>query len=148
MLAVVGGCTGSTTGGIKIFRYQVLYETAKSQINQLIQPHGIFRPTYNRRPISPTATASVMSFVILFAFCFAVLAVLLSFTGMDFISSMSGAGAMMANLGPALGDVIGPTGNYSSLTDGAKWLLSLGMLIGRLEIFTVLILFSPYFWRH
>jgi len=147
LLAVVGGCTGSTTGGIKIFRYQVLYEIAKSQVNQLVQPHGIFRPTFNGKPISDVAIGSVLSFFILFAFFFSVLAILLSWTGLDYITSMSAAGSMMANLGPGLGDVIGPSGNYSSLSDAAKWLCSIGMLVGRLEIFTVLILFSPYFWR-
>ncbi len=148
ILAVVGGCTGSTTGGIKIFRYQVMFEIAKSQINQLIQPHGVFRPLFNKKPISEAAMGSVMSFFILFAFCFTVLAVLLSMTGIDFITSMSGSAAMMANLGPGLGDIIGPSGNYSSLSDAAKWLLTVGMLVGRLEIFTVLILFSPYFWKN
>lgn len=148
LLSVVGGCTGSTSGGIKIFRYQVLYETAKAQLNQLIQPHGVFRPLFNGKPISETAMSSVMSFFILFAFCFSVLAVLLSFTGLDYITSMSGAATVMANVGPGLGDIIGPSGNYSSLPDSAKWLLATGMLVGRLEIFTVLILFSPYFWRN
>jgi len=147
LLAVVGGCTGSTTGGIKIFRYQVLFETAKTQINRLIQPHGIFKPLYNGKPISDAASASVLSFFILFAFCFTMLAILLSLTGLDYMTSMSAAASMMANLGPGLGDIIGPSGNYSSLSDIAKWLLTLGMLIGRLEIFTVLILFSPYFWK-
>ncbi len=147
LFAVVGGCTGSTTGGIKIFRYQVLYQTAKAQINQLVQPHGIFQPMYNQRPIAETATASVLSFFILFALCFSVLAVLLAFTGLDFLTSMSAAASAMANLGPGLGDIIGPGGNYQSLSDTAKWLLSVGMLVGRLEIFTVLILFSPYFWK-
>ncbi len=148
VLAVSGGCTGSTTGGIKIFRFQVLLETAKTQISRLIQPHGVFHPVYNNRPISDEATSSVMSFIILFALCFSAVAVLLSFTGVDFITAMSGAGSVMANVGPGLGDVIGPTGNYSSLTDLAKWILAFGMLLGRLEIFTVLILFSPYFWKN
>ncbi len=148
ILAVVGGCTGSTTGGIKIFRYQVLYEIAKAQINQLIQPHGVFRPVFNKKPISETATSSVLAFFTLFAFCFSVLAVLLSLTGLDYITSMSAAASAMANLGPGLGEIIGPTGNYSSLSDIAKWLLTVGMLVGRLEIFTVMIMFSPYFWRN
>lgn len=148
LLAVVGGCTGSTTGGIKIFRFQVLFGTAKAQINQLVQPHGIFHPTLNGKPVSDAATNSVMSFFILFTLCFSVIAALLSFTGLDFITSMSAAASAMANLGPGFGDVVGPAGNYSTLSDFAKWLLTAGMLVGRLEVFTVLILFSPYFWRN
>ncbi len=148
MLAVVGGCTGSTSGGIKVFRFQVLFETAKAQVNQLVQPHGVFKPTYNRKPITDQATASVMAFIILFGACFSVLAMLLSFTGLDYITSMSAAGSMMANLGPGLGPIIGPAGSYAPLPDAAKWLCAAGMLIGRLEIFTVLILFSRYFWRN
>ncbi len=147
LLSVVGGCTGSTTGGIKIFRYQVLYETAKVQVFRLVQPHGVFMPLFNRKPISDVVSSSVLSFFILFAFCFTVLALLLSATGLDFVTSMSAAAASLANLGPGLGDIVGPAGNYSSLSDAAKWLLTAGMLIGRLEIFTVLILFSNYFWR-
>lgn len=147
MLSVTGGCTGSTTGGIKIFRYQVFYEIAKAQISRLVHPHGIFMPQYNRKTISDQISSSVMSFFILFAFCFLVLAVALSLFGLDYITSMSASASMLANLGPGLGEVIGPTGNYSSLPDGAKWLLAVGMIAGRLELFTLLVLFSPHFWR-
>lgn len=147
LLSVVGGCTGSTTGGIKIFRYQMLYQIARSQVNHLIQPHAVFRPRFNNKPISEAITSSVMSFIILFAFCFLILAVLLSLSGMDYISSMSAAAANLANVGPGLGPVVGPAGNYSQIPDVSKWLLSFAMLTGRLEIFTVLVLFSPYFWR-
>ncbi len=144
---VMGGCTGSTAGGIKVFRHQVLFETAKVQIMRLIQPHGVFRPVYNGKPIEETTISSVLSFFILFAFIFLVFSLLLGLTGLDFITSMSGVAQAMANTGPGLGDIIGPAGNYSSLSDAAKWILSAAMLIGRLEIFTVLVLFSPHFWR-
>lgn len=147
LLTVMGGCTGSTTGGIKIFRYQILYETAKVQIRHLIQPHGVFRPVFNGKTVSEIVTSAVMSFFILFAFCFLVVATLLSFTGLDYITSMSAAASTLANVGPGLGEVIGPSGNYASLPDSAKWLLAGAMLIGRLEIFTVLVLCVPYFWR-
>ena len=147
LISVMGGCTGSTTGGIKIFRYQVLYVTAKQQISQLIHPHGVFIPLYNRKPIPSQISSSVLSFFILFAFCFLVLATLLSMFGLDYITSMSAAASALANLGPGLGPIIGPSGNFSSLPDGAKWLLSFGMILGRLELFTVLVLFSPRFWR-
>lgn len=147
LLTVMGGCTGSTTGGIKIFRYQVLYETAKVQIRHLIHPHGVFRPTFNGKVLPETITSAVMSFFILFAFCFLVSATLLSFTGLDYITSMSAAATALANVGPGFGDIIGPSGNFATLSDPAKWLLSAAMLIGRLEIFTVLVLCIPYFWR-
>lgn len=144
---VMGGCTGSTSGGIKVFRHQVLFETAKVQIMRLIQPHGVFRPFFNGKPIEETTISSVLSFFILFAFIFLVFSLLLGFTGLDFITSMSGVAQAMANTGPGLGNIIGPAGNFSSLSDAAKWILSAAMLVGRLELFTVLVLFSPYFWK-
>lgn len=147
LLTVVGGCTGSTSGGIKIFRYQVLYSTAKAQIHRLVHPHGVFLPTYNHKPVSEKVTGSVMSFFILFAMCFQIIALGLALTGLDYITSMSAAASALANLGPGLGPVIGPAGNYSSLPDMAKWLMAAGMIIGRLELFTVLVLFTPHFWR-
>lgn len=147
LLSVVGGCTGSTTGGIKIFRFHILKQTAKIQIQRLIQPHGVFPSNYNGKPINEHVKSSVMSFFILFAFCFIILTILLSVVGLDFITSMSASASVLANLGPGMGDTIGPSGTYAPIPDIAKWFLTAGMLIGRLEIYTVLILFSPYFWR-
>ncbi|MGB1539769.1 MAG: TrkH family potassium uptake protein, partial [Rickettsiales bacterium] len=147
MLGVVGGCTGSTSGGIKIFRYHVLYEIAKAQVNQLIQPHGVFLPKYNRKPIAENVSSSVLSFFILFAFMFVVTALLLSLTGLDYITSMSAAATTLANVGPGLGPIIGPAGNFAPLPDIAKYILCFAMIAGRLELFTILVLFSPNFWR-
>jgi trk system potassium uptake protein len=147
MLGVMGGCSGSSTGGIKVFRYQVLYETAKAQINQLIQPHGVFLPKYNRRPISEAVSNSVMTFIILFAVTFTVTALLLSLMGLDYVTSMSAAATTLANVGPGLGPIIGPSGNFAPLPDAAKYLLCFTMIAGRLELFTVLVLFSPSFWH-
>jgi trk system potassium uptake protein TrkH len=147
LLTVVGGCTGSTTGGIKIFRYQILYQVAKAQVQHLIHPHGIFRARFNNKPVAESASNSVLGFFILFAMCFQFITIALSFTGLDFITSMSAAATALANVGPGLGSVIGPSGNFVSLSDPAKWVLSFAMLIGRLELFTVLILFSPQFWK-
>ena len=146
-LMVVGGCAGSTTCGIKIFRFQIIYAIAKAQIGRLMQPHGVFTPYYNRKPIPPDVSESVMGFFFLFALVFTVLALGLSFIGLDFLTSMSGAATAIANVGPGLGEIIGPAGTFAPLPDSAKWLLSCGMLIGRLEFFTVLILFVPSFWR-
>jgi trk system potassium uptake protein TrkH len=147
VLMFVGGCAGSTTCGIKIFRFQVLYATAKAQLKRLIQPNGVFIPYYNHRPIPEQVSLSVMGFFFLFAASFALLAVGLGFLGLDFITAVSAAASAIANVGPGLGPVIGPDHNYSSLPAGAKWLLSAGMLLGRLELFTVLVLLSRSFWR-
>jgi trk system potassium uptake protein TrkH len=146
-LMFIGGCAGSTSCGIKVFRFQVLYAAAQAQVQHMLRPHGIFIPHFNRRPIPESAMDSVMSFFFLFVLCFAVLAVLLNLMGLDFITAASGAGAAIANVGPGLGSVIGPAGTFQPLPDGAKWLLSAGMLLGRLELFTVLVLFTPNFWR-
>ena len=146
-LMCVGGCTGSTAGGIKIFRFTVLHAVAKSQIARLVRPHGVFVPTFNRRPIPETAAIAVMAFVFMFALSFAIFAMLLAMLGLDYLTAMSGALTALANVGPGLGDIIGPAGSFSSLPEGAKWLLSAAMLLGRLELFTILILFTPAFWR-
>ena len=144
---LIGGCAGSTSCGIKIFRFQVLYGAARVQISRLLQPHGIFIPHFNRQPIADSVMNSVMSFFYLFALSFAVLAILLSLMGLDTMTAISGAATAIANVGPGLGDVIGPAGNFKPLPDAAKWLLSAGMLLGRLELFTIFVLFTRNFWR-
>jgi len=146
LLMFTGGCAGSTTCGIKIFRYQVLYQTARAQMGRLLQPHGVFVAYYNGRPISEQVQVSVMAFFFVYVLSFAVLAMGLGLTGLDFLTCISGAATALANVGPGLGEQIGPAGNFSQLPDTAKWLLSAGMLIGRLELFTVLILLVPSFW--
>ena len=147
VLMFTGGCAGSTTCGIKIFRLQVLYATAQAQMHRLMQPNGVFFPYYNRKPIPDSVASSVMSFFFLFATCFALLAVGLGLTGLDFVTAVSGAATAISNVGPGLGEVIGPAGNFATLPDSSKLLLCLGMLLGRLELFTVLILLVPAFWR-
>ncbi|MCZ4282235.1 TrkH family potassium uptake protein [Kiloniella laminariae] len=147
ILMFVGGCAGSTTCGIKIFRLQVLYATTQAQLNRLIQPNGIFFPNYNNNPIPESVSNSVMSFFFLFAVSFVFLAVGLGAFGLDFITAVSGAATAIANVGPGLGDVIGPVGNFKTLPDGAKWLMAAGMLLGRLELFTILVMVLPRFWR-
>jgi trk system potassium uptake protein TrkH len=146
-LMFVGGCAGSTTCGIKVFRFQVLYATARCQMRRLLQPHGVFIPYYNKRPIPDEVTASVMGFFFLYVIAFALIAMGLGMMGLDFVTATSGAATAISNVGPGLGPVIGPSGSFAFLPDGAKWLLSFGMLLGRLELFTVLVLFLPSFWR-
>lgn len=144
----IGGCAGSTTGGIKVFRFQVLYAVAKAQTLKMIHPHGIFPAYYNGRQIPRDIPIAVMSFFFIFAVIFSILAVVLQLCGLDFITAMSSALTSIANVGPGLGDIVGPAGNFSSLPDNAKWVMCIGMFLGRLELFTFLVMLSPRFWRN
>lgn len=146
-LMFIGGCAGSTTCGIKVFRFQVLYATALTQIRKLHEPHGVFLSYYNKKPIDETVGSSVMGFFFLYALSFAVLATGLGLIGLDFLTAISGAATAISNVGPGLGSTIGPAGTFITLPDSAKWLLSFGMLIGRLELFTIFVLLAPSFWR-
>jgi len=143
----IGGCAGSTSCGIKIFRFQVVLQMLKVYLHRILYPHGVFVPRYNGRPLPDHVTAAVLSFFFLFFIVFIVVALVLNMMGLDNLTAMSSAASAIANVGPGLGDVVGPAGTYATLPDTAKWLLSFAMLIGRLEIFTVLVLFSPVFWR-
>lgn len=146
-LTFVGGCSGSTAGGIKMYRFQVMYETMRMQMHRLLYPRGTYIPRYNKRPLPDDVSASVMAFIFILIVFYVFLVLGLLAAGLDFTASVSGAATAMANVGPGLGQIIGPAGNFSSVSDSAKWLLSLGMLMGRLEFFTVLVLFSPRFWK-
>ena len=147
-LMFVGGCAGSTTCGVKVFRFQVLYATTRCQMRRLLQPHGVFIPYYNKRPIPEEVGTSVMGFFFLYVVAFGFIAVGLGMLGLDFLTAASGAATAISNVGPGLGPVIGPSSTFANLPDAAKWLLSLGMLLGRLELFTVLVLLLPSFWRN
>ncbi len=144
---LIGGCTGSTAGGIKVFRVQVLVSVAAVQIRRLLQPHAVFVPRFNRKPLSTSAASAVTSFLFLVMASFAAITLALALLGLDFMSAVSGAATAIANVGPGLSELIGPAGNFSSLPAAAKWVLSAAMLLGRLEFFTVLVLFTPRFWR-
>ena len=146
-LMFVGGCAGSTTCGIKVFRFQVLYATAVTQVRRLLEPHGVYLAYYNRKPIPEEVSASVMAFFFLYVLSYAVIAIALGLIGVDFLTAASGAATAISNVGPGLGPTIGPSGTFATLSDGAKWILSAGMLLGRLELFTVVVLLLPSFWR-
>ncbi len=146
-LMFLGGCAGSTTCGVKIFRIQIAYATARTQMKRLLRPHGVFIPHYNRKPVPEDVSTAVMGFLITYVLCFLMLSMLLGLLGLDFVTAVSGAATAISNVGPGLGEIIGPAGNFSTLPDAAKWALSIAMLMGRLELFTVLILFAPSFWR-
>lgn len=147
LLMFVGGCAGSTSCGIKIFRWQVLFEDIKQHVNSIVFPNGVFVKRFNGKTLHDSVSIAVMSFFFLYMVCFAIIAALLSLTGLDTITALSGAASAISNVGPGLGFIIGPDGNYAALSDTAKWILGAGMLLGRLELFTVLVLFSPAFWR-
>ena len=146
-LMFVGGCAGSTACGIKIFRLQMLFIFLKNQVKKLISPNVVIITKYNNQKISDSFINSVIIFIFSFLFIFFIIAMLLSVSGLDFLTSISGAASAISNVGPGLGDVIGPNGNYKAIPDLSKWILAVGMLLGRLELFAVLILFFPSFWR-
>jgi len=147
LLTFVGGCTGSTSGAVKVFRFQVLFLMAHEQLRRLLLPHGSFPRRYNGAHVPDDIIPSVLAFLAAYMIAVFMLTLGLGYYGLDLVTSFSGAATAIANVGPGLGPIIGPTGNFASLPDGAKWLLSLGMLLGRLELFTVLVIFLPTFWR-
>ena len=147
ILMFIGGCAGSTTCGIKIFRVQILYQFFSNQIKKIVFPHGIFNTKYEKQNIDEKFMSSVITFIYLYILIFFISTALLSLTGLDFVTSISAAATSISNVGPGLGDLIGPNGNFSSLSDYSKWILSLTMILGRLELFAILVLFLPSFWR-
>ena len=147
IIMFIGGCAGSTTGGIKIFRLQLLFRGAKTQIKKLTQPHGVFITSFNGRSVTDEAYNSIMGFFFIYILIFILASMALSFFNLDFLTSFSAAASAISNVGPGLGNLIGPNSNYSSLPSGAKWILSITMLIGRLELFTFLVLLSISFWK-
>jgi trk system potassium uptake protein TrkH len=148
ILMFIGGCAGSTTCGVKIFRIQILYSFIINNLKKIIYPKGIFVLKYDQNPIDNKFISSIISFIYMYFIIFFLLATLLSLTGLDFVTSLSGAATSISNVGPGLGSVIGPNSNFSSLPDISKWILSVGMILGRLELFAILVLFLPSFWRN
>tara|TARA_B110000438_G_scaffold226836_1_gene221194 strand:- start:20 stop:1036 length:1017 start_codon:yes stop_codon:yes gene_type:complete len=147
-LMFIGGCAGSTTCGIKIFRIQILYLFVINQLKKIIYPRGIFVVKYDNNNVDDKFMASIISFIFLYLIIFFLITAFLSLSGLDFVTSISGAATSISNVGPGLGSIIGPSGNFSSLPEVSKWILSLGMILGRLELFAILVLFLPSFWRN
>ncbi|AFS46819.1 Cation transport protein [alpha proteobacterium HIMB5] len=148
ILMFIGGCAGSTTCGIKVFRFQILYLFLINQLKKMIYPKGIFVIKYAQNSINEKFIASIISFIFFYLLIFFSLSALLSLSGLDFITSISGAATSISNVGPGLGSTIGPNGNFSTLPDISKWILTIGMILGRLELFAILVLFLPAFWRN
>ena len=147
-LMFIGGCTGSTSGGMKIFRFQLSQLLLRKQFSQLIHPNLVSVQTYQERRVNDSLLGSMVAFCFMYFLLIAVIALGLSLFDLDFLTAISGAASAVGNVGPGLGEIIGPAGNFSSLDGGAKLLLIFAMLAGRLEIMTVLILFHRHYWRH
>ena len=143
----IGGCSGSTSGGMKIFRFQLSWLFLRDQMNKLVHPRGTFAVRYNDKAVSDDIMGSAVAFSFLFFLVLTVTTLLLALTGLDFLTAFTGAATALANVGPGIGDIIGPAGNFATLSDSAKWILSFAMILGRLELLTVMVLLSPVFWR-
>ncbi|GAB4120389.1 MAG: TrkH family potassium uptake protein [Rhodothalassiaceae bacterium] len=146
-LTFIGGCTGSTSGGIKIYRHQILWLAVRAYVRQLTRPNRVDVLSYGGLHVTRDIQASVLAFLAVFVGAFSLTAVLLAAMGLDFVTAISASAAAFTNVGPGLGEIIGPSGNFANLPDEAKWVLSGAMLLGRLELFTILILLDPDFWR-
>ena len=147
ILMFIGGCAGSTACGIKIFRVQILYLFLVNQLKKIIYPRGIFVIKYDNNNVDDKFMSSIISFIYLYIIIFFFITALLSLSGLDFVTSISAAATSISNVGPGLGTIIGPNGNFSQLPDFSKWVLSFGMILGRLELFAILVLFLPSFWQ-
>ena len=147
LLMFVGGCSGSTAGGIKIYRMQVANMLTRSYLLQLISPNRIVTLAYNGRRLPEDVPFAVIAFLAIYLATIGTFTVILAAFGLDFITAISAATGAVSTIGPGLGELIGPNGNYSALPAATKWVLSYAMLLGRLELFTVLVLFRPEFWR-
>lgn len=146
-IGLIGGCAGSTSCSVKIFRYQLLIAAVSAQIRRIHSPNGLFIPRYEGHAVTDELLSSVMAFFGVFVLSLGLISVALGLTGLDFVTSVSGAATAIANIGPGLGEIIGPSGNFKGINDAAKWILTMAMLFGRLELMVVLVIFLPRFWR-
>ncbi len=148
ILMFIGGCAGSTTGGLKIFRFQILFKYIFIHFKKMLKPHMIIAAQFNGKKVPESTYESVMVFFSIYILTFAGSALLLSFSGLDFLTCISASASAISNVGPGLGEIIGPEGNYSSLTSYSKIILIATMFLGRLEMVTVFILLLPSFWKN
>ncbi|WP_032113070.1 TrkH family potassium uptake protein [Candidatus Paracaedibacter symbiosus] len=147
ILSIIGGCTGSTSGGLKVFRLQVLSAAAHVHLKQLRRQYGVYVPTYQNQKISEAVAMSVLTFVSLYFLVALVIVALLTLFNLDIVNAFSAAIAAISNTGPGITELIGPSGTHAPLPDACKLILMAGMILGRLEILTVFVLFMPSFWR-
>jgi trk system potassium uptake protein TrkH len=142
----MGACAGSTSGGVKIIRYELLIKSSLTELKKLIHPNAVIPVRHNGKAVSNEIISKIAAFLMLYMIIFILASVILSITGLDLSSSMGAVAACLANIGPGLGTT-GPMTNYSGVPVLGKWVLSIVMLLGRLELFTILVLFSPTFWK-
>jgi len=142
----VGACAGSTGGGMKVIRVLLLFRQGMREIRRLIHPSAIIQVKVNDHSVGGSVVEALWGFFVLYMVCYGVVAILLAFTGVDMLTSLTAAAACITNTGPGFGDV-GPASNYASLPDAAKSVLMFGMILGRLEIFTFFVLLVPEFWK-
>ena len=147
-LMFIGGCAVSQSCGVKIFRIKILYLFILKELKKIIYPKGVFVIKYDQSAVDEKFIASIISFIYFYIVIFFILTALLSLTGLDFITAISGAATSISNVGPGLGPIIGPNGDFSALPDLSKWILTVGMILGRLELFAILVLFLPSFWKN
>jgi len=147
ILMFLGGCAGSSTCSIKMFRHQIAASAMLTYLHRYARPRAVRSVHYDGKPVPEATVRSVLGFVFLFFASFIGASIALSLIGLDPVTALSGAASTIANVGPGLGDVIGPAGTYQPLPDAAKWVMSFTMLVGRLEVLTMLALFTPAFWR-
>lgn len=146
ILLLMGACAGSTSGGVKIIRYELLIKNSLNELKKLLHPNAVIPARHNGKAVSNEIVSKIAAFVMLYMIIFIVASVILSIIGLDLSSSMGAVAACLANIGPGLGTT-GPSTNYSNVPDFGKWVLSIVMLLGRLELFTIIVLFSPTFWK-
>lgn len=146
-MTYLGMATGSTAGGIKTMRVVIAFRAAVWQFKTILYPNGVFTQRYQGKPVDPALVSTVLGFLSLYVITNAFMTLLLALTGLDFVTALTAAATALANVGPGLGTIIGPAGNFSSLSDSAKWILCAGMILGRLEILTVYVLFTSYCWK-
>ena len=145
-LFFIGGSAGSTAGGIKIVRHVIMIKNTFYEFKKLLHPNAIIPVRYSGVGVPKNIIYNILPFFVLYMLIFIVSSISLTFFGLDFVTAIGATASSLGNIGPALG-TLGPVNNYAHLTIGAKWICSFLMLIGRLELFTVLILFTPFFWR-
>jgi trk system potassium uptake protein TrkH len=143
----IGGCTGSTSGSIKIFRWQILFGSMQAQMIRMLQPNRVVVRTYHGKPVQADVVDSVINFVFAYILSYVILTLLIAAMGLDLLTASSSVASALAGAGPGLGPIVGPAGTFAPLPDGAKWVLCLAMLLGRLEVFTVIVLFTRTFWK-
>lgn len=143
----LGGCSGSTSGGIKTFRVQLCFTVIREQIAKAIHPRAVMTRRYNGSQVSDDIVTSLVGFLFIMALSLTFMTLVLAMTGLDLLTSLTASATALMNVGPGLGDIVGPAGNFSTLSASAKWVLCLGMIMGRLEFLTIIVLLSPAFWR-